>query len=171
MFNNEVGKHCIQRVPPTERNGRKQTSIVTVSVMPLPPENTLKALPDHELEIKCQTGNKKAGGRNVNCVNSGVRMKHIPTGLSVFINGRDQWQNKREALRILTTKVHELLFGNALSDYNEVRKCQRNGGGRGEKIRTYNVLESRVVDHRTGKKLRDVDLILRKGRFDLLCGN
>ena len=37
-FKNEPGKHVVQRVPPTEKNGRRQTSVVTVVVVPLPPE-------------------------------------------------------------------------------------------------------------------------------------
>ncbi len=42
------------------------------------------------------------------------------------------------------------------------------GGGRGNKIRTYNLIDSRAVDHRTGKKTAKVEEIIYKGRFDLL---
>ncbi len=41
-------------------------------------------------------------------------------------------------------------------------------GGRGNKIRTYNFMESRITDDRTGVKLRNMDLIFYKGKFDLL---
>jgi protein subunit release factor A len=98
----------VQRVPPTERSGRWQTSMISVAVLPLPPENKEQPLREQDLEIITQTGKQKAGGQNVNKVASAVRMKHKPTGLCVMINGRDQGQNRKEALRILTARVSAL---------------------------------------------------------------
>ena len=49
-------------------------------------------------------------------------------------------------------------------------KVQLDGGGRGNKIRTYNLIDGRAVDHRSGKMIRQVDQVLEKGRFDLLLG-
>jgi peptide chain release factor 1 len=167
-FVREVGKHCIQRIPPTERNGRKQTSIVTVTVMPLPPSHVLKPLPENELEIITQTGKQKAGGQNANKVASAVRMKHKPTGITVFINGRDQIANRRDALQILTARVNEHYNSKKTTAYDNLRKQQYRGGGRGEKIRTYNLMESRAVDHRTGVKTTKVEDIIYKGDFELL---
>lgn len=54
-FKNETGKHIVQRVPPTERNGRRQTSVVSVVVLPLPPE-------DRRFALKEEDSNRKAKG-------------------------------------------------------------------------------------------------------------
>jgi peptide chain release factor 1 len=93
---------------------------------------------------------------------------HRPTGLSVFINGRDQGQNKKEALRILTARVNELRLNKEQADYHKLRKEQWGGGGRGNKVRTYNFLNGRAVDHRYGIKTKDVEGVIRRGRLDLL---
>ncbi len=170
-FKNEPGKHVVQRVPPTERSGRRQTSVISVAVLPLPPEKSLEPLQEKDLETITQTGKQKAGGQNVNKVASAVRMKHKPTGLMVFINGRDQNQNKKEALYILTARVNQLRIDKISSDYDSLRENQMKGGGklggRGDKVRTYNFIESRVVDHRLGVKTRNIKEVM-KGNLPLL---
>ena len=164
IFKYESGKHCIQ-----EESGKKpHTSMVSVMVMPMPPDNTLKPLPENELNIKFQTGKQGAGGQNVNKVASACRMVHVPTGLSVFINGRDQGANKKEALKILTVRVNEIRLNKEQKEYSEARKEQWGGGNRGNKIRTYNFMDNRAVDHRFGIKTRNVESVIWKGQLDLL---
>lgn len=166
-FLGEEGLHCVQRVPPTERSGRFQTSFVAVAVLPLPPEGNFEALPERELEIKTQTGRQKCGGQNTNKVASAVRMTHRPTGLKVFINGRDQGQNRKEALRILTAKVNALRNAAAQEAYARGKSTQLASRGRGGKIRTYNLIDKLVTDHRTGRQSRDVKAVL-KGNLKLV---
>jgi peptide chain release factor 1 len=164
-FRHESGKHVVQRIPRTEQNGRKQTSVVSVAVLPLPPERDYTPLPNAELEIITQRKGGP-GGQNQNKVASAVRMKHTPTGLMVFISGRDQGQNKRDALRILTARVHELRNNQTAGVYNNLRR-EMVDTGRGDKIRTYNFLKQRCTDHRLGTSSTRVDSIM-KGRFDLI---
>jgi len=95
-------------------------------------------------------------------------MRHKPTGLSVFINGRDQGQNKKEALRILTAKVNSSRSQAVRVVYDEHRKTTLVGGScRGTKRRTYNFILSRVADHELGLKTRNIKEFF-KGNFAVL---
>lgn len=167
LFQHESGKHCVQRVPPTETRGRKQTSMVCVAVLPIPPDGSMKEIPLEEVNITTQCGHGP-GGQHQNKTESAVKVVHKPTGISVFINGRDQHSNKREALKILTIRVNELKNNNDKAVYGNLRKMQIDGGGRGNKIRTYNFVENRVVDHKLGTKTNQVKQVIDRGNFNLI---
>lgn len=166
-FKQEVGKHCVQRIPPTEANDRKQTSFVSVAVTALPEDKVSKPLPLSEIEYSYMRGTGP-GGQNKNKVASCVRAVHRPTKLAVVIDGRDQGKNKVFATKILTAKVNKLKQDQQDQARNEIRKVLGQGGrGETEKIRTYNFLKGFVVDHRTGKKTGNVKAVT-KGNLDLL---
>lgn len=167
IFWSENGQAVIQRIPPTENKGRKQTSYVVVSVLPLKIEYEYKPLLDKDLEITpVKLGGP--GGQNRNKCQNGIRMKHIPSGIVVTIDGRDLQSNKYQARNILTARVNDMEREKVDSSYAAFRKSYIGSGGRGDKVRTYNVLENRCVDHRTGKKVNNIKAILEKGNFDLL---
>jgi peptide chain release factor 1 len=165
LFSAEAGKHVVQRYPSNDRSGRRHTSVVSVAVLPLPPD-TQDKIPEDEIEIKTQRGHGK-GGQHQNTTDSAVRATHTPTGLSVFINGRDQLRNKQDALKILAQKVRLMKETEAETTYGIERRNQLGGGGRGNKIRTYNFIDHYVKDHRTGKRVSNPDKVMRGG-FDLL---
>lgn len=94
-------------------------------------------------------------------------MRHIPTGITVFINGRSQHANRREARRVLEARVAARARGLAESERSEERQAQMGGGTRGDKVRTYNFIDSRVVDHGSGRKTRQIGRVM-KGEFGLI---
>jgi peptide chain release factor 1 len=164
-FCSEAGKHVVQRIPPTESRGRRHTSVVAVAVLPLY-RLTDEALSPDEIEVTTQRGHGR-GGQNVNKVESAVRVVHKPTGISVFINGRDQYRNKQLALEILRARVSDERRQSAQEVHNRRKAEQLGYGSRSGKIRTYNFINSLVVDHRTGRKTHRIEEVM-KGRFDLL---
>lgn len=165
-FSHEGGKHCVQRYPKNDSGGRRHTSMISVAIMPLPPTDAEDVLDEKELEITTQCGKQHAGGQHANKTASAVRIKHKPTGLSVFINGRDQHANRREALKIITARVSAQRQQKKWEEYNSYRKQQINGG-RGGKLRTYNFIESRIVDHKLNLKTHNVKEFM-KGDFSVL---
>ena len=164
-FRDEIGKHCVQRIPPTENRGRTHTSIISVSVIPLKKNIKYKML-DADLEIQTTKGSGP-GGQHRNKTDSAVRMKHLPTGLQVFIDGRSQHSNKQEAHRILSGKVSQFYEEQNDIARNDVRCSQIGNRKRSDKIRTYNFKKNRAVDHRLGTKTSRIYDVMN-GRFDLL---
>jgi len=165
LFSCEAGKHVVQRCPPTENKGRRHTSTVTVSVLSLIVERDF-TLDDKDIETKTQRGHGP-GGQHQNKTDSAVRMVHKPTGTTVFINGKDQHANRREARRILESRIAEDEASRSHAKRANAKREQVDGGGRGNKIRTYNFIDGRAVDHRTGKKTSKLKQVM-KGDFDLL---
>lgn len=167
LFKNEVGKHVVQRCPPTENKGRRHTSVVTVSVLDLPPPNNsnFKISPS-DIKITWQTGTGP-GGQNKNRSNSMVRMRHLPTNIEVCIDGKSPQSNKELALKILTARVKEFQENIDKNKWANKKREQWTGGGRGNKVRTYNFIESRVTDNITGVKSSQIDKIM-KGHLELL---
>jgi peptide chain release factor 1 len=160
-FAREGGKHCVQRVPPTERSGRRHTSMVAVAVMRV--RERSESFDPKDVDVTTQRGHGK-GGQNQNKVESAVCAVHRPTGISVFINGRDQHQNRRTALEILSQRVKERAASFA-ADRDAVEKRSQIGfGTRSDKLRTYNFIEGRIVDHALGiKRFTDVVKWFKKG--------
>lgn len=158
LFDSETGCHCVQRVPSNERSGRKQTSYVAVTVTRLRSQNG--QMIEADLEETFQRGHGK-GGQHQNKTSSAVRLRHKPTGLEVFINGRSQQSNRKTARLCLAGKIeNQLKTGKSSSTYG--------GAGRGDKIRTYNLSDHRITDHRTDMKVHRPESVLKDGKFELL---
>lgn len=161
FFEREIGKHCVQRVPSTEKDSKRHTSMISVSVMLF--REHFEHFKEQDVSITTQRGHGK-GGQNQNKVSSAVRVIHNPTGINVFINGRDQRRNKAIAIEILRERVESFFESIDKDKESQKKRDQVDFGTRSNKIRTYNFIESRIVDHRQGiKKFCDVNKFFKKG--------
>jgi len=155
----EAGPHRVQRVPVTESQGRVHTSSATVTVLPEADEVEIDIDPnDLQIDTYRSSG---AGGQHVNVTDSAVRMTHLPTGVVVSMQDeKSQIQNRERALKVLRARLLEMEQRKQAEDASALRRGQTGGGGRSEKIRTYNFKENRVTDHRLGLTLHKLDRIL-----------
>jgi peptide chain release factor 1 len=155
----EGGPHRVQRVPETESQGRIHTSAATVAVLPEADEVDVEIDPkDIEMDVFRSSG---PGGQSVNTTDSAVRLTHIPTGIVASCqNERSQLQNRERAMAILRARLLQLQQEQQDEALASARKQQVKGGGRSEKIRTYNYKDNRVTDHRIGLTVHALDRVL-----------
>jgi peptide chain release factor 1 len=158
----EMGVHRIQRVPVTEKSGRIHTSTASVAVLPIRATLNFEINPsDIEIEFSRSGG---AGGQNVNKVETAVRLTHKPTGIVVRCQSeRTQLKNRERAMSILAAKLEDEIRAADSAKYALERKEQIGTGDRSEKIRTYNVLQDRVTDHRIKQSWSNYEQILGGG--------
>ncbi|TDM13711.1 peptide chain release factor 1 [Macrococcus bovicus] len=154
----ENGAHRVQRIPATESGGRIHTSTATVAVLP--------EVEDVEIDIKQEDlrietyRSSGSGGQHVNTTDSAVRITHIPTGIVATSSEKSQIQNREKALKLLKTRVYDMMLQEEQAKYAEQRKSAVGSGDRSERIRTYNYPQNRVTDHRIGLTIQKLDQIV-----------
>ncbi len=148
----ESGVHRVQRVPVTESQGRIHTSAVTVAVLPEAEEVDVQINPEElRIDVFRSSG---PGGQSVNTTDSAVRVTHLPTGLVVSCQDeKSQHKNKAKALKVLRSRLLDLMQHEQQQQIAQERKSQVGTGDRSERIRTYNFPQGRVTDHRIGLTL------------------
>jgi peptide chain release factor 1 len=163
----EGGPHRVQRVPVTESQGRIHTSSATVTVLPEAEEVDVSIDPnDLKVDVYRSTG---PGGQSVNTTDSAVRITHLPTGTVVAMQDeKSQIQNRAKAMQVLRARLLKAEQDRQAADLSQQRRSQVGGGGRSEKIRTYNYKENRVTDHRIGLTIHRLDRILLGEMDDLV---
>lgn len=155
----EGGPHRVQRVPVTESQGRVHTSSATVSVLPEADEVDVAIDPnDLQIDVYRSSG---PGGQSVNTTDSAVRITHKPTGVVVSMQDeKSQIQNRARAMVVLRSRILRAEQDRQAAELSDARRSQIGGGGRSEKIRTYNFKENRVSDHRIGLTVYNLDKVL-----------
>ena len=163
---NESGVHRVQRIPETEKTGRIHTSTASVAVLPEAQEEDVEVRPqDIKFEFFRVSG---PGGQNVNKVETGVRITHLPTGLVVASQeSRSQQQNRERALTVLRTKLFEAKRRAEEEKLAKERRQQIGTAERVEKIRTYSFPQDRITDHRIKESWHDIHSIM-EGNIDAI---
>lgn len=159
----EKGVHRLVRISPFNAQGKRQTSFVSLDVMPDIEGDLDVDIDEKDLRIDTYRSSG-AGGQHINKTSSAIRITHIPTGTVVQCqNERSQFQNKDKAMQMLKAKLYLLkqeANAEKLSDIRgEVKEIRW-----GNQIRSY-VLQpyTLVKDHRTDVETGNVDAVLDGG--------
>ncbi len=156
----EKGVHRLVRISPFNAQGKRQTSFVSLDVMPEIEEDVDIEINMDDLRIDTYRSSG-AGGQHINKTSSAIRITHLPTGIVVQCqNERSQHQNKDKAMQMLKAKLLLLREQENMAKESDIRGEVKEIGW-GNQIRSY-VLQpyTMVKDHRTNEESGNVDAVL-----------
>lgn len=159
----EAGTHRLARVSPFNAEGKRQTSFVTVEVVPEFPDTGKVELDDAKLEATQFARSSGPGGQNVNKVASAIRLVYHydeKTTLTVVCSvERKAEQNRKIATNLMKGKV-ELLEEQKRADEMDAATGGGVDRGWGSQIRSYVFYDNRVKDHRTSHEVGNPPAVL-----------
>ena len=159
----EKGVHRLVRISPFNAQGKRQTSFVSLDVMPDIEGDLDVDIDEKDLRIDTYRSSG-AGGQHINKTSSAIRITHIPTGTVVQCqNERSQFQNKDKAMQMLKAKLYLLKQQEAEAKLSGIRG-EVTDIGWGNQIRSY-VMQpyTMVKDHRTNEETGNVDAVMDGG--------
>ncbi len=156
----EKGVHRLVRISPFNAQGKRQTSFVSLDVMPDIEDEIDLDIRDEDLRIDTYRSSG-AGGQHINKTSSAIRITHLPTGIVVQCqNERSQFQNKDKAMQMLKAKLYLLEQQKNAEKLSGIRGEVKEIGW-GNQIRSY-VMQpyTMVKDHRTNAEISNTNSVL-----------
>ena len=156
----EKGVHRLVRISPFNAQGKRQTSFVSLDVMPDIEEDLDIEINPEDLRIDTYRSSG-AGGQHINKTSSAIRITHFPTGVVVSCQEeRSQFANKDKAFKMLRSKLLALKIEEQMQKLAEIRGDVKEIGW-GSQIRSYIFMPYTLVkDHRTGEETGKVDAVM-----------
>jgi peptide chain release factor 2 len=156
----EKGIHRLVRLSPFNANNKRQTSFAALDVMPEIAEKKHEDINPEDLKIDTYRASG-AGGQHINKTDSAVRITHLPTGIVVQCqNNRSQTMNKEIAMRLLYSKIVQLMEEQHEKEIAKLRGAHKDIAW-GSQIRSYVFHPySMVKDHRTQAETSQVSKVM-----------